>query len=149
MFSVRNSRGASQEFIAALCVLCFAGFAGWRLIEHTQTGQWPSTSAIVTRISEPRLSTRSGAQFDVDYSYSVGQMRYEGKAHYNTEKAIYDQINSSRSLDIHYNPNNPKDSTDPRAWLPFEYNVLLCSIFVIGVLLIKVKQDKKAQEENI
>lgn len=133
----------SQIFtiLVAIGLILYSLFKTGKLIQQmlkkSKSQSWQvSTAEVVSKQVTKRISTRSGASYypEIEYRYSVMGQRFEKtirlSKNYSRQKAQEKVDNLGTTIEVRYNPNQPKEHVS-------EYDIVnYADILLIVIMLV-------------
>ena len=127
--------------LIAIGLIMYALFKTWKLVQQllkkSKSQTWQvSTAEVVSKQVTKKISTRSGASYypEIDYRYSVMGQRFEKTIrlakNYSRQKAQEKVDNIGTTIEVRYNPNQPKEHVS-------EYDIVnYADILLIVIMLV-------------
>lgn len=107
-----------------------------QMLKKSKSQSWQVSSAeVVSKQVTKRISTRSGASYysEIDYRYSVMGQRFEKTIrlakNYSQQKAQEKLDNIGTTIEVRYNPNQPKEHVS-------EYDIVNYADILLTVIML-------------
>ena len=133
--------------IIAIGLLLFGLYKAVRLVQHilkkSKSENWqPASAKVVSKQVVKKLSSRSGASYfpEIEYQYNVMGQSYDNKIrlpkNYTRGKAEEKLEGVGMTLEVRYNPNQPKEHTSEYEFVNFADIILIVlTIILAGFML--------------